>query len=80
MDSLKFTADLRGVRGVRWFTVQDGEGIYVHADDGDFQDRIKIPKHHPRIKDMVYSAVLALESHVRRRRLNICRQQYGILH
>lgn len=65
---------------MQWFTVQDAEHIHVHCDDGDFQYRIKVPKSHPKIELMMTSAILALESQVRRTRLGICRMNYGSMH
>lgn len=77
---VKFTASLKGLQGIHWFTVQDDESIHVHCDDGDFQYRIKVPKTHPQLKLMCTSAVLALESQVRSTRLQICRINYGSMH
>lgn len=76
----KFTASLKGLQGIHWFTVQDGENIHIHCDDGDFQYRIKVPKDHPRLNLLCTSAILALESQVRRTRLGICRMNYGSIH
>jgi hypothetical protein len=76
----KFTASLIKMKGVHWFTVSDDENVYIHADDGDFQYRIKVPKDHPNLKLMCTSAVLALESQVRSTRLKICRLNYGSMH
>lgn len=76
----KFTASLKGVKGLHWFTVRDEENIYIHCDDGDFQYRIKVPALHPRLTALVTSAVLALEAQARRNRLRICRLNYGSMH
>lgn len=76
----KFTASLKGVVGIQWFTVQDDDDIHIHCDDGDFQYRIKVPKAHPELELMCISAVLALESQVRSTRLKICRLNYGSMH
>lgn len=82
---LKHPAQLKGVRGLHWFTVQDKDDLYVHCDDGDFQNRIKIPKEmmaregvDP--KGLVQSAVLALEANARRTRLHYGKQLYGSKH
>jgi hypothetical protein len=80
IQDFKFTASLKGMVGVHWFTVQDNEDVYVHCDDGDYQYRIKVPKAHPELKLMCTSAVLALESQVRSTRLRACRQLYGSKH
>lgn len=76
----KFTASLKGVVGLHWFTVQDKDEIHIHCDDGDFQYRIKVPKDHPKLDLLCTSAILALESQARRNRLAICRINYGNMH
>lgn len=76
----KFTASLKGLVGLHWFTVQNDDEIHVHCDDGDFQYRIKMPKDHPRLSTLCVSAVLALESQARSNRLRICRINYGSMH
>ena len=80
MTSPQFTASLKGVVGLHWFTVQDAEEIHVHCDDGDFHYRIKLPKGHPKLDMLCTSAVLALEAQARRNRLRICRINYGSMH
>lgn len=77
---IKHTASLKGVVGLHWFTVQDDTDLYVHCDDGEFYNRIKIPLDHPEIKLMVMSAICALEANARANRLNICKQYYGARH
>ncbi len=76
----KFTASLKGVQKLHWFTVQDDKEIHVHCDDGDFKYRIKVPKDHPKLSMLMTSAVLALESQARSNRLRICRINYGSMH
>ncbi|MNP16301.1 hypothetical protein D3C76_1086910 [compost metagenome] len=80
MTELKFTASLKGVQGLHWFTVRDDTHLYVHCDDGDFYDRIKIPLDHEQPALMVKSAVYALEAHARKRRLDALKQIYGRRH
>lgn len=81
---IKSPAALKGVVGLRWFTVQDDTALYVHCDDGDFFNRIAIPKlqleqaRDPKM--LVTSAVLALEGNARRNRLAYGKQLYGSKH
>lgn len=81
---IKSPAALKGVVGLRWFTVQDDTALYVHCDDGDFFNRIAIP--HEQLaqardpKMLVTSAVLALEGNARRNRLAYGKQLYGSKH
>jgi hypothetical protein len=77
---IKHTASLKGVVGLHWFTVRDDTDLYVHCDDGEFYNRIKIQLDHPQLELMVKSAVMALEGNARANRLKIMKQYYGSRH
>lgn len=81
---IKAPAALKGVVGLRWFTVQDDTALYIHCDDGDFYNRIAIT--HEMLAEaqspemLVKSAIMALEGHARRTRLAYGKQLYGSKH
>ncbi len=72
----------RAQRNVAWFTVADDTNFYVHAEDLDdgFSARIKVPKDHDHVEDMVLSAICALSMHIHTRRLRLAGQLYGTKH
>lgn len=81
---IKHPASLRGVEGLRWFTVSGDDVTYIHCDDGDFYNRIAITKLQLEQavdpKALVTSAILALEANARRTRLYFGKQLYGSKH